>query len=104
MSSQTGGRKSLRLVKVLVAAMSAALAIGFVVLLVGLARQATRMTEAEDAPPFRAEFDLPDGTVIVTVAGAGDRLAVLVELPDGRREVHFVDPATGGVIGIVAAD
>jgi len=95
---------SLRLVKGLVIVMSAALVIGFVALMVGLGQQAVRIGGAEDAPPFRAAIDLPDGTVIVTVSGAGDRLAVLVELPDGRRQIHFVDPDTGGVIGIVAAE
>ncbi len=95
---------SLRFVKGLVIVMSAALVVGFVVLMVGLGQQAVRIGEAEDAPPFRAVFDLPDGSLIITVSGAGDRLAVLVELPDGRRQIHFVDPESGGVIGIVAAE
>lgn len=85
-------------------AMSVALVIGFVVLMVGLARQAMRIDEAADAPPFRAALDLPDGAVIVTVSGAGERLAVLVELPDGGREVHLVDPGSGVVTGVVAAE
>ena len=94
---------SLRLVKGLVIAMSAALVIGFIVLMVGLARQAARLTEAEQAAPFSASLDLPEGSEIVSIADAGDRVAVLVELPDGRREIHFVDPGSGRVLGVATA-
>ena len=104
MWSQTGGRMSLRLVKGLVIAMSVALAVGFVVLMVGLARQATRLAGTEDAPPFSASLGLPDGSWIVGIAGAGDAVAVLVERADGSREIHFVDPATGRVLGITTAE
>ncbi len=92
------------MVKGLVIAMSAALLIGFVVLMVGLARQAGRLAEAEDAAPFRASLDLPEGAAIVTIADAGERVAVLVEHTDGRREIHFLDPGTGRVVGIATAD
>ena len=95
---------SLRVVKGLVVVMSAALLIGFVILLVGLAQQATRMTESDAAPPFRTALDLQDGSEILSIAGAGDRVAVLVQLGDGDREIHFIDPETGRVIGIAAAD
>ncbi len=84
--------------------MSAALLIGFVVLMVGLARQASRLADSGDAPPFSASLDLPDGAGIVGIANAGDRLAVLVERPDGSREIRFVDPATGRVLGVTTAD
>ena len=84
--------------------MSVALAVGFAILMVGLARQAMQLGDAEDAPPFHAALNLPDGAAIVTVAGAGNRLAVLVEYPGGQRDIHLVDPATGRVTGIVAAD
>ena len=80
--------------------MSAALAVGFVVLMVGLARQATRIAEPEDAAPFRSSLNLTEGAVIVSIAGSSDRVAVLVEQPDGRREIHFVDPGTGRVMGV----
>ena len=95
---------SLRVVKGLVIAMSAALVVGFVVLMVGLARQASRLAESEDAPPFSASLNLSDGAGIVGIAGAGDRVAVLVEQPDGTREIHFVDPASGRVLGVTTAD
>ena len=92
------------MVKGLVIAMSVALAVGFVILMVGLARQATRIAESEDAPPFRAALGLPTGAEIVTIAGAGDRIAVLVEQPDGGREIHFVDPESGRVTGVATRD
>ncbi len=80
--------------------MSAALVVGFVVLMVGLARQATRVAESEDAPPFRASLNLAEGAAIVSITGSADHVAVLVEQPDGRREIHFVDPGTGRVTGV----
>ena len=95
---------SLRLVKGLVVAMSVALVVGFVILMVGLGRNATQRGEALDAPPFRLALDLPDGAAIITITGAGDRLAVLVEHPDGHRDIHLVDAGNGRVTGIVTAD
>ena len=96
---------SLRLVKGLVVAMSVALVVGFVILMVGLARNATQRGEAEDTFPFfGAELNLPDGAAIITITGAGGRLAVLVEHPDGHRDIHLVDPGNGRVTGIVTAD
>lgn len=95
---------SLRLVKGLVIAMSVALAVGFVVLMVGLAQKAMRLGDVEEGSPIHAALDLPDGSAIVTIAGAGNRLAVLVEHPDGQRKIHLIDPASGRVTGIVAAD
>ena len=84
--------------------MSVALVVGFVVLMVGLARQASQLAESGDAPPFRAALDLPEGAEIVTITGAGDRIAVLVEQPDGGREIHFVDPESGRVTGVATQD
>ena len=95
---------SLRLVKGLVIVMSAALAVGFVVLMVGLARQAAKIDIDEDAPPFRALLDLPEGAEMIAIAGAGNRIAVLVGRPGGRREIHLFDPSSGRVTGIVAAE
>ena len=83
--------------------MSAALVIGFVVLMVGLARQAARVAEADEAPPFSASLNLTEGAAIISITGADDRVAVLVEQPDGRREIHFVDPETGRVTGVATA-
>ena len=65
---------------------------------------AGRIAESEDAPPFRAALGLPDGAEIVTITGAGDRIAVLVEQADGDREIHFVDPGTGRVTGVATQD
>ena len=90
--------------KGLVIAMSVALAVGFVILMVGLARQATRIAESEDTPPFRAVLGLPVEAEIIGIAGAGDRIAVLVEQPDGGREIHFVDPESGRVMGVTTQD
>lgn len=84
--------------------MSVALAVGFAILMVGLAQKAMRLGSAEDTPPYRADLNLPEGATIVTVAGAGNRLAVLVESPDGSRDIHLIDPDSGSVTGIIAAD
>lgn len=94
----------MRLVKGLVIAMSVALAVGFAILMVGLAQKAMNLGGAEDTPPYRMALDLPEGATIVTVAGAAGLVAVLVEYPDGRRDIHMVDPTNGRLTGVIAAD
>ncbi len=47
-------------------------------------------------------LDLPAGARLLSVAGAGDRFAVLVQEADGERVV-FLDARSGRVVGEVSA-
>lgn len=47
-------------------------------------------------------LDLPHGARMVSVAGAGERFAVLVEGPDGATRLLLIDPRSGRVVGEVA--
>ncbi|WP_291299031.1 DUF6476 family protein [Elioraea sp.] len=57
-----------------------------------------------DGPAVQASLGQPAGTRIVSLAGAGDRVAVHVTgggLPD---RILLLDPASGRVVGTLAAE
>jgi hypothetical protein len=57
-----------------------------------------------DGPAIRAGLGQPEGTRIVSLAGAGDRVAVHVTgggLPD---RILLLDPVRGRVLGTLAAE
>ncbi|NNG02820.1 MAG: hypothetical protein HKM95_01805 [Inquilinus sp.] len=93
---------SLRAVKGLVIGMAVILAVGFAALIGGMVQQLS--SGKDDRPPYSATLDLPVGARIATIAPAGRRLAVLVTLVDGSAEIRFLDPETGRVTGVVAAE
>ncbi|MCA1947704.1 MAG: DUF6476 family protein [Armatimonadetes bacterium] len=69
---------------------------GTVTLIVLLVQRAGGREGAASLPPIN--LDLPPGSRILSVAGAGDRFAVLVQRPDGER-VLFLDARSGRVVG-----
>ncbi len=86
----------MRWLKVLVVGMGVLIVAGTVTLVVLLVQRAGGGRGGEVAA--RASLDLPAGTQIVSVAGAGERFAVLVRGPAGER-VILVDARTGRVVG-----
>lgn len=86
----------MRALKVLVVGMGVLIVAGTVTLAVLLVQRAGGGRGGEVAA--RASLELPAGTQIVSVAGAGDRFAVLVRGPAGERVV-FVDARSGRVVG-----
>jgi hypothetical protein len=57
----------------------------------------TPMVEAEDYADVAVA--LPAGATVMTMAGGGDALSLLVRLPDGSQQVMTVDRRTGEVLG-----
>ncbi|WP_027285978.1 DUF6476 family protein [Rubritepida flocculans] len=82
--------------KFLVVAMGVLIVAGTVTLIVFLVQRAGGREGAASLPPIN--LDLPPGSRILSVAGAGDRFAVLVQRPDGER-VLFLDARSGRVVG-----
>ena len=86
----------MRALKVLVVGMGVLIVAGTVTLVVLLVQRAGGGRAGEVAA--RASLDLPPGTQIVSVAGAGERFAVHVRGPAGEWVV-FVDSRTGRPVG-----
>ncbi len=79
-------------------------AFGFLVYLVvaGMGGPAGRPTAppvavAAGGAPGTIALDLPPGSQIVSIAAAGELLAIHVRAPDGPDHVVVVDPRTGAV-------
>jgi hypothetical protein len=89
----------MRALKALVVGMGVLIVVGTVALVVLLVQRAGGGRGAETMP--RMALDLPAGSQIVSLAGAGDRFAVLVRRPDGER-ILFLNPRTGRVVGEVS--
>ncbi len=86
----------MRALKVLVVGMGVLIVAGTVTLVVLLVQRAGGGRGGEVAA--RASLDLPAGTQIVSVAGAGERFAVHVRGPGGDWVV-LVDSRTGRPVG-----
>lgn len=89
----------MRALKAVVVGMGVLIVVGTVALVVMLVQRAGGGRGAEALP--RMALDLPAGSQIVSLAGAGDRFAVLVRRPDGER-ILFLDPRSGRVVGEVS--
>jgi hypothetical protein len=87
----------LRALKILVVAMGVLIVAGTVTLVVLLVQRAGGRPAA--APAGTIGLELPEGSRITGVAGAGDRFAVTVEGPGGSR-LLLLD-ARGRVVGEV---
>ncbi len=86
----------MRALKILVVGMGVLIVAGTVTLAVLLVQRAGGGRGADMAP--RVALDLPAGTQIVSVSGAGERFAVHVRGPGGEWVV-FVDSRTGRPVG-----
>jgi len=88
----------MRLLKFLVIAMGVLIVAGTVTLVVLLVQRAGGGRGAAPLPAM--SLDLPAGSRILGIAGAGDHLGVHVQRPDGER-ILLLDPRTGRVVGQV---
>ncbi|MCX8135316.1 MAG: DUF6476 family protein [Roseococcus sp.] len=82
--------------KVLVVAMGVLIVAGTVTLAVLIVQRASGRDGARSLPPI--DLDLPPGSRILSVAGAGERFAILVQRPDGER-LLILDARSGRVVG-----
>lgn len=88
----------MRALKFLVVAMGVLIVAGTVTLVVLLVQ---RVGGRPTAPMPALSLELPGEGRILSVAGAGDRFAVLVEEPGGGTRLVFLDARTGRVVGEV---
>jgi len=86
------------LLKFLVIAMGVLIVAGTVTLVVLLVQRAGGGRGGAPLPAMN--LDLPAGSRILGIAGAGDHLGVHVHSPDGDR-ILLLDPRTGRVVGQV---
>ena len=89
----------MRALKFLVVGMGVLIVAGTVTLVVLLVQRAGGGREAASLPAV--SLNLPAGSRILGIAGAGDHLAVHVQRPDGER-ILLLEPRTGRVLGEVA--
>jgi hypothetical protein len=89
----------MRALKFLVVTMGVLIVAGTVALVVLLVQRAGGGRGA--APMPAVTLNLPAGARMVSVAGAGDRFAVLVEGPGNATRLVFLDARTGRVLGEV---
>lgn len=90
----------MRGLKILVIGMGVLIVVGTVTLVALLVQRAGGARQS--APLARIALDLPAGSQIVSVAGAGERFAVLVRGPAGDR-ILLLDGPTGRLLGEIAA-
>lgn len=89
--------------KALVIGMGVLIVAGVIVIVVTIANRAGELGETEARSFGTAGLGLPAGTEIVSVVGAGDRLAVHARVPGEGDRIVIVDPRSGAVVGTVAA-
>lgn len=94
--------KGMQALKAVTIVMGVLIVLGTVTLMVLLARRGAAPSAPAVAPgvAFSATLGEPEGTRIVGVAGAGDRLAVSLQ-GGGADRVVLVDPHTGAIVGRV---
>ena len=84
--------------KFLVVAMGVLIVAGTVTLVVLLVQRAGGARGGASLPPL--SLNLPAGSRILGLAGAGDHFAVHVQRPDGER-ILLLEPRSGRVVGEV---
>ena len=89
--------------KVLVITLGVLLVAGFIVLLVALGQRIASLSGSGDAATALYDLDLQLAPTerVASMTGVGDRLALLIEGPDGSTRVLVVDPAVGRVVGAI---
>lgn len=99
----TGSGRGLKL---LVIVMTALLAIGLALLVVGMVRTAGRIGQADERPAGFADLKLalPAGSRLQHMTAAGDRLYLETVTADGKTRVLVVDAARGRLLGRIALE
>lgn len=91
----------MRFMKALVTGMGVLIVVATTVLIVLIVHRLTGPPAAAPVATGPVQLDEPAGTRIVTIAPAGDRLAVQLE-GGGADRVLLVDPRSGAVVGRIA--
>lgn len=93
----------MRALKVFNIVMGIVLVLGFAVVIAVIgARLSQRGRPAGGTRPIvNGSVDFPRGARIETMTAAADRLILDVVLPDGNRELLFIDSTTGARLGAI---
>ncbi len=76
--------------------------VGGAVVAVELVRRAGSLVTAPAEDYARATVTLPAGARVLGVAGGGDALSLLVEVPGGGQRIVTVDRRMGAILGDLA--
>jgi hypothetical protein len=100
-----------RVLKIIVIVLGIAIIVCIGVIIVTIAMRASGKGERANAPAAMSaqvapakvlgnvDVPIPYAAKVVQVTGGAAELYVLVDLPDGQRQLLLVDRATGGVLG-----
>ena len=94
----------LRALKILVVVMGIMLVVGFAALIAVIAaRVSHRGAVASAGRPLSrtAAIEIPHGARVEAMTTAPDRLILDLALPDGQRQLVFIDLATGARLGTI---
>ncbi len=91
--------QNIRVLKAIVIIMGVLIVFGLGVLLVAIGRQVSGASAGAGFDP--AELKLPAGARVIQIEMEGDRLAVLLDLGDGRQLIQVYDARTGAAQGAV---
>lgn len=92
--------KNIRVLKALVIGLGILIVIGLTVMLVAIGRQVGGRSKGAAFDP--AQFALPTGARVLEMDLDGDRLAVRLELGNGRQAIQLFDARTGAPLGTIA--
>ncbi|MSP21226.1 MAG: hypothetical protein EXQ93_06890 [Alphaproteobacteria bacterium] len=86
--------------KVVVIGLGAVIVIGLGILLVAIGREVAGARAKASFDP--TQFALPAGARVLEMDLDGDRLAVRLDLGDGRQAIQMFDARSGAVLGVIA--
>ena len=92
--------QNIRVLKAIVIIMGLVIVFGLGVLLVAIGREVSSASANRSFDP--TELKLPPGARVIEIEIDGDRLAVLLDLGDGRQLIQLFDARTGAAQGAVA--
>ncbi len=91
--------QNIRVLKAIVIIMGLVIVFGLGVLLVAIGREVSSASASRAFDP--TELKLPAGARVIEIEIDGDRLAVLLDLGDGRQLIQLFDARTGAAQGAV---
>jgi Family of unknown function (DUF6476) len=93
----------LRALKILVVVMGIMLVVGFAALFAVVAARVSHRGAVASAgrPLSRTAIEIPHGARVEAMTTAPDRLILDLALPDGQRQLVFIDLATGARLGTI---